>query len=167
MKLDIKSKKDYEIKKFSNYTIGDEALYREIIYFIRQYPMWKVMLKKVNADKEDISIQGVNLDSIISKTNKISRPTEEKAIKNLDMISTLELKIGIVEKALIMVREEYRQGILEHIVLKLEYTSPKFDYAHLNTWKYWNKLFIYNVGINLGYAEYIKCLKELKESEVI
>jgi hypothetical protein len=63
-------------------------------------------------------------------------PEQEEALFKLDCI----------HRAIILIPEEYREGILMNIQNR---GSGYGDFAHENTWKKWKQRFIYALAVNL------------------
>lgn len=55
-------------------------------------------------------------------------------------------KLDCIHRALLLIPEEYREGILTNIQNR---GSGYGDYAHENTWKKWKQRFIYALAVNL------------------
>jgi hypothetical protein len=55
-------------------------------------------------------------------------------------------KMEAVEQAEILLPDEYRNGVLNHV----KYGERFPDTAHLNTWKSWQARFIYRIAERLN-----------------
>lgn len=70
---------------------------------------------------------------------------EDEVIRDIDVLSEAEQKLGHIRKALNAIPEEYRQSTIDNIV----YNIPLADTAHENTWRRWRSLFIKELAQNL------------------
>ncbi|MCF0140586.1 MAG: hypothetical protein HUJ78_00965 [Mogibacterium sp.] len=69
----------------------------------------------------------------------------DDANRDADMFENIESRIRTVEDALMTIPEEYRQGIVDNIVLKKSFK----DYAHENTWRRWKQQFLYELAVRM------------------
>ncbi|MCI9640439.1 hypothetical protein ACDL92_11880 [Ihubacter sp. mB4P-1] len=142
-------KKEYTLKS-SRYYLGSDALYRETLYFIRQYPEYQRIL--ADMQQESIGVQY----KIGGRGSQVSRPTENKAVNRAE----LQRRINIIDRAIETVPIDYRQGVWDHVIYQTKYTEDGiFFYAHVNTWKQWTQRFVYEVAIRRGYGSLIEQLK--------
>lgn len=131
--------------------------YLETLYFIRQYPDNKRLLKRIEEEAEipPVSITGM------PKSTKQSNMLENTVILKQSILENVQM----VERALKKIPEEYRKGVLNHTIHGEKYASPMFDSAHENTWKKWVQRFIYEVAILRGDGPYIGLIQKYILSE--
>lgn len=147
----VKIKNDYQLKN-SRYYLGSAYLYRENLYFIRQYPDYK----KVLQNGESAPVENVPV-----KTGLISKPTERDAIRNVN-ISEAQKKIQIIEDAISTIPEPYQKGVFDHVVYQTAYCDKIYHYANINTWKRWTQKFVYEVAVRRGQKDFIEALRNRK-----
>lgn len=151
------SKNDY-VKK-GKYSLGSIELYRENLYFMRQYPMWYQVLRKRDYDV----LPGVDLEKIFTKEKKVISLTENQAIHNIELYGKIEENIGLVNRAFMTIPKPYRAAVFNHIMYKKSYMGKDFDYANIKTWKFWTQKVIFEVAIRRGQGKLIKALNENAE----
>lgn len=144
-------KKEYTLKS-SRYYMGSDELYRETIYFIRQYPEYIQILRTT-----DPAVPGSTGDQTGGgRENRISRPTEMQAINRAE----LQYRVSIINKAIQAVPQAYREGVWRHVIYQEKYTEDEvYWYANINTWKLWTQRFVYEVAIQRGHGPLIEELK--------
>ncbi len=147
-----KIKNDYQLKN-SRYYLGSDYLYRENVYFIRQYPEYKQLL---NAEQDN---PGQSNESV--KSGRIGRPTEAKAMQHISM-EAVRKKMQIIQDAIATVPEAYRKGVFNHVVYQTAYCDKLYHYANINTWKRWTQKFVYEVAVRRGQREIIEKLRSLE-----
>ena len=81
------------------------------------------------------------MSNFASGTGKISDVTGNRAIK----ITLLSAIVLAMETAFDTIPEKYREGLWRKNVENLTFG----DSAHLNTWKKWQQVLIFNVAKNL------------------
>lgn len=62
-----------------------------------------------------------------------------------EVSSAARNRIEAIDEALNTIPEEYRYGLIKHVKNRLPYE----DFAHENTWKKWQRRFVYELAINL------------------
>lgn len=162
--LDAKrEKKDYQRKRLSYY-LGSDPLYRENLYFIRQYPELIMLLK----EKGDTISKPDRLG--IRAKGRISRPTENEAVRNIMLeelkdlaLDEIKKRIDIIERALFIVPVEYRKGVFNHIVYREPYKTRTYFLSHINTWKFWTQKYVYEVATRRGQKPIIEALRRKDE----
>lgn len=147
-----KIQQDYQRKK-SKYYLGSDSLYKEILYTIRQYPIYKKQLTVIEAEATAINC---NINDVYIKSLTQKSKVEIYAVK----IADLKNKIETIDRSITVIPDEYKKGVWEHVVYKLPYSNPIFDLADISTYKKWCQKFIYTVAVNLGYKDLIDFLKE-------
>lgn len=141
-------KKEYTLKR-SRYYLGSDELYRETIYFIRQYPEYIQILRTTVPSAPS----GARDQNGGGKGNRISRPTEMQAINRAE----LQHRVSIIDKAIQVVPHAYREGVWKHVVYQEKYTEDAvYWYANINTWKLWTQRFVYEVAIQRGHGPLIE-----------
>lgn len=109
--------------------ILDRSIYFQTIWYIRRY--WDFLI-----EYEDI-INGSPIPSEV-KSSSPSNPTEAKYFR----AEKVKKEIDIIEAALDIVPEEYREGILCNIILRERYPSN----FNSKTYKKWKRRFVYAVA---------------------
>ena len=71
---------------------------------------------------------------------------EYKAVTE-DVLRQAAADLGCVSRALLKIPEVYRYGIIDNITEKTTFG----DYAHINTWKRWKQVFLYELARELHY----------------
>lgn len=151
-------KNDYHLKH-SRYYVGSQALYKENVYFIRQLPKFRSLYE---AGIRELDLIGVKIDGM-PRGSGVSNPTEQKVIRLLE----IEKNIDIIDAASKTIPEEYRYGVLDHVIEAKHYYDSIYDFASVQTWKKWVQKFVYEVAIRRGQRELIKMLRaEELDSEV-
>lgn len=78
----------------------------------------------------------------------ISDPVLQAAIRRERLLDSIDA----IDRALAVIPEEYRSVVFRNIKDKRPFkTFPEYDYAHLQTWKYWRRRFMEQVAINKGW----------------
>ena len=113
----------------------DRALYQQTIWLIRRYPDLKERYD--DALKVGSGLAGG------AHSNAPNSVVENAAIKR----ATLSAQILAIEKALGMIPEAYRAGIINYITMR----TPYPHYAAINTWKMWKQRFVFYVALFVGW----------------
>ena len=145
--------------------LGGPAKYRSLVLKVQEYPVNLALLKLA---QENISAKSA---SVMEKPRIAygSSSTEKKALE----IADLKRRISEVEQALMVVPEEYRNGVLYHTInhgsqrssgsKSSQWNDPRFDKAHRNTWKKWKTRFLLEYAAITGELDYIKLLIEYED----
>lgn len=142
-------KKEYTLKS-SKYYLGSDELYRETLYFIRQYPEYVRILQEPMAGSSAGNQDG------IGSGHRVSRPTEMQAINRAE----LNHRVNIIDKAIRVVPMDYRDGVWNHVIYQAKYTEDEiFFFANINTWKLWTQRFVYEVAVQRGHGPLIEQLR--------
>jgi hypothetical protein len=141
---------------------GGAAKYKWLVLRIQEYPLNKALLRM---EEEKVSPPGPRIMDAPS-FSYISRPTEERAIR----IAELKRRIEEVDRALEIIPEEYRDGVLYHTlhygtrmisgVPGSVWGESIYDHAHKNTWKKWKTRFILEYARIIGELDHITMLNE-------
>ena len=107
----------------------DRAAYQETLWFIRQYPRF------LQERKDILNGRGQSYD--YPRGKGAGDPTGVTAIR----LEKVEAKIRPIEKALRIIPEEYRNGLLKNIIYHVRYP----DYADTSTWKRWRRRLVWYV----------------------
>lgn len=128
--------RDYQVKKNNRYALP-RTLYRRVVHLVKDYD-------RLKDDYHDLlnSTPPALSETSSLKGSYISNPTERKALR----LSLMGKDLEAVEQALILIPNEYRESIFDHI----KYSTPYPDYAGISTYKRWKQLFLYHVAENLG-----------------
>ena len=96
---------------------------------------WRIKMYPRLLKERDLllGVKGVSYGGV--RGTSISDPTGEQA----EQLEKYNHQIRPVEKALKKIPEEYRQGLLDHIIKG----KPYPDYAHTSTWKRWRRRLLY------------------------
>lgn len=129
--------RDYQAKKNNPYALPD-TLYKRVLALIRDYDRLKDEYEYILDSGSSPSFSRVYV-----KRSTISKPSEHKALR----LSVISCYINAVEKALDMMPEEYRDGILNNV----KYSDPYPYIADISTYKRWKQRYLYQVAENLDY----------------
>lgn len=110
-------------------------IYMQTLYIIKDYPDMLYRYKDIG------NISAVKITGM-PKSNEISNITENQAIVR----ANLKEKIHAIEHSLKIIPEEYRDGIINNIVLNKRYP----DFASKNTWSLWRVRYIKEVAKTLS-----------------
>lgn len=124
--------RDYQRKLNNPYRLP-RTLYRRVLAVIRDYDR---QLEEVNN-----ILYGTPEHNGVSRGIP-SKPTESAAVRMMRYTSDVDA----VEKALEIIPEEYRKGVLNNIRY-----GDKFPFtADMSTWARWKARFVYEVGKNIN-----------------
>lgn len=132
--------KDYQQKSMKPYLMP-EPVYRQAYWALRDLKRMKEELAHLMEERDLISASSTGMSNFASGTGKISDVTGNRAIK----ITQLSARILAMETAFDTIPEKYRGGLWRKNVENLTFG----DGAHLNTWKKWQQVLIFNVAKNL------------------
>ena len=124
----------YQPKKNNEYKLPHD-LYMRMLYLVRDYERMKSEAKEI--------ANSIPMPSEQPSKNSFSDPTGNKAIR----LATINRDCDAVEQALEQIPEEYRKGVIGHML----YKSPYPIDAGEATYKRWRCRFIYYVAKNLSY----------------
>ena len=143
--------------------LGGPAKYRSLVLKVHEYPVNLALLKFT---EESVGAGG---SSVMERPRLgyTAKPTERKAVE----IADLKRRIAEVEQALMVVPEEYRNGVLYHTInhgtggsgKSSVWSDPRFDKAHKNTWKKWKTRFLLEYASIIGELDHIKLLIEYED----
>lgn len=127
-----------QLKRLPSYVLP-EAVYRQALWAVKDLPRMKEKLQEL----EEV------LDSMPQAYSGMphgsgGRPTDITALRAGE-IAGLSVRIRAIEDSLMTVPEQYRDSILD----KLAYGVPYPDYVHMNTWKKWQQVYLYQVAMSL------------------
>ena len=138
------------------------AKYRWLLLKIQEYPVNKEMLRLAEADLGPSS-------PVVREAPGAAgygKPTESRALK----VAELKRRIAEVDRALAVVPEEYREGILYHTLnhgtktvgtgAGSSWSDPMYSKAHRNTWTKWKTRFLLEYADIIGEKDYIGMLIE-------
>lgn len=145
-------KNEYQLKR-SRYYLGSDHLYREMVYYIRQYPEY---IRLLDIAAEDCPSSRMDIPA---RSNQVSQPTERQALRHISL-QECEHRIHIINDALLTIPDQYRDGVFEHVVYQTDYCDKLYYYANINTWKRWTQKFIYEVAVRRGYGPIIEQLRQ-------
>lgn len=106
------------------------------LWLIRDYP-------NIKAKVDDMDGFGSGASDGGPRSTVPHSTTQDVAIRRAD----LSWQLDIVDKAMLIVPEEYRRGIWENIQRRERFPET----ATLKTWKRWKQRFIYFVALYAGY----------------
>ncbi len=132
--------KDYQQKKMKAYVLP-EPVYRQALWAAKDLERLKCRLRELRADA--YVLEGHDMTALPAgyRTGRVCDSTGSKAVE----ITHLARRIEAIEMALLAVPQEYRAGIHGKMIYGLPYSGE----AHINTWKRWQQVFLYNVAVNL------------------
>ena len=110
-----------------------KEVYMQTLWAIRNYPRLK--------EEYSCLIGKAPVMDGQPKGSSPGDPTGAAAVKSAE----LSEKIKCIDNALQLIPKEYRQGVLDNIILR----APYPDYAHENTWKTWRHRFIFYAATNM------------------
>ena len=124
-------------KRMQSYVLP-ETVYRQALWAVKDLPRMRKKLEEL----ED------SLDSMPQAYSGMPRggsgPADLTALRAGEMAG-LSMRIRAIEESLGSVPETYRDSILD----KLAYGVPYPDYVHMNTWKKWQQVYLYQVAVAL------------------
>ena len=132
--------KDYQQKRMKSYLMP-EPVYRQAYWALRDLKRMKEELARLMEERDLVSAACAGVANVASGTGKISDVTGNRAIK----ITQLSARVLAMETAFDTIPEKYREGLWRKNVENLTFG----DSAHLNTWKKWQQVLIFNVAKNL------------------
>lgn len=116
------------------YTLSKE-LYRQTIWFIKQYEQKKVEYKSVAWSAPVLDGQPRGTD--------VGRPTEQRA----ERAARLSTDLQAIDWALEQLPEYYRAPVLDNVLHRAKWPS----YAGTNTYKRYKRKFVYLVAKRMGW----------------
>lgn len=143
--------------------LGGPAKYRSLVLKVQEYPVNLALLKFA----EESVVAGGSSVMERPRLGYTAKPAERKAVE----IADLKRRIAEVEQALMVVPEEYRNGVLYHTInhgtggsgKSSVWSDPRFDKAHKNTWKKWKTRFLLEYASIIGELDHIKLLIEYED----
>lgn len=132
--------KDYQQKRMKSYLMP-EPVYRQAYWALRDLLRMKEELEKLMEERDLIISGNMSVSNFSSGTGKVCDSTANRAIK----IAQLSSRILAIETAFDEIPEKYRRGLWQKNVENGGFG----DEAHLNTWKKWQQVLVYNVAKNL------------------
>lgn len=133
--------KDYEYqqKRLKGYVLP-VAVQRQAVWAVKDLERLVEQLDYYKA--KFYSISGRDFSVEYDAGACVKDATAERAA----LLCNLTARIGAIEDALKIIPIIYRMGIRDHLVKDLPYS----DEYHINTWRKWQQIFIYNVAVNLN-----------------
>lgn len=126
--------REYQPKKDGPYRLP-KAVYYQALYAVRDYD-------RLRREYDDILHASASLSDGQPRGTGIGDPTERK----VERLLQLGDRITAIERALAMLPEEYRKGVLNSI----RYQSPYPYIAGRETWGKQRRRFLFFVAQNLG-----------------
>ena len=143
---------------------GSAAKYKWLVLRISEYPLNKELLEDCMRDISPTSGFVMELPAC----GYGARPTESRALK----IADLRRRLEEVDKALMVVPEEYRSGVLYHTIYHgskgivggkgTSWSDDMYATAHPNTWKKWKTRFVLEYASVIGEKDHIDLLNEYR-----
>ena len=130
--------REWQMTQLTEYVMPN-AVYYQTLWAVRDLERMENRLDDLLNDRQDIKAGMVN-ESSKKYSGKRSR-VENRAMET----AILQERIDGIHQALVLVPPEYRDTILDNIVLK-ESFSEKND----KRWKLWKQKFLYTVAHNLS-----------------
>lgn len=125
--------RNYQRKRNNPYRLPDD-LYKRMKYLIRD-------CRRMKKERSDILFSSPSSDG--TPHSGIGNPTEHKALK----LVVIDRECEAYDRALKVVPEEYRKGVLDSICRDAPYP---YD-AHRNTYWYWKSKLVYTLAEILHY----------------
>lgn len=123
--------KEYQLKSDKSRVLPT-AVYHQCIWLVRDMPR----MKEIVYDHE----YGTTLaESGIVDSSLALKPVRE--------IEAAAARLEAIRKALLVVPEEYREGVLTSVIVR----GGFLDTANINTWKKWKQVFIYELARKLNF----------------
>lgn len=132
--------KDYQQKKMKSYLMP-EPVYRQAYWALRDLLRMKAELEKLMEERDLIISGSMSVSNFSYGTGRVCDSTANRAIK----IAQLSSRILAIETAFDEIPEKYRDGLWRKNVENEDFG----DDAHINTWKKWQQVLVYNVAKNL------------------
>lgn len=136
--------------RYINGPVPDRDVYAEQTAFIRQYGRFCELLDYLDEDSMlPVMRYGDKVDG-----KPVTGPLEDHALLKV----SIERKKACIDKGLAAIPEEYRKLLMKNICEKVSFTDSAFDCAHMQTWKYWKNMLIWEVARERGDEEYMRLL---------
>ncbi|MBQ6582380.1 MAG: hypothetical protein IJH77_00985 [Mogibacterium sp.] len=135
----------------SLYYLGSDNLYRENLYYIRDYPVYQDVIENADKTSRGYEEPGVRKDSS-------SDPTFHSAVREIELTEA-RTRIQIIDDALQVIPESYREGVFRHIVDQESLQGSAYDRYSVKTWKRWTQRFVYEVARRRGLEEFVEVLR--------
>ncbi len=132
--------KDYQQKRMKDYVLP-QPVYRQALWAVKDLSRLRNRLIQLRQDAYMAGSYDFTAAHSERSDSKIYDITGSKAVE----IANLSRRIAAIERAFDVLPEKYRAGIEDKLVKDMPYG----DFAHPNTWKKWQQVFIYNVAVNL------------------
>ena len=132
--------KDYQLKSIKSCRLP-ETVYRQALWAVKDLPRMKEKLMEMEESLDCLPSAYSGTPGRRGGSTVIGDQTARTA----SQMASLAMRIQQIEKSLDAVPEAYRDGILG----KLAYGVPYSDQFHMNTWKRWQQVFLYQVAVNL------------------
>ena len=130
--------KEYQVKSLKSFRLP-EAVYRQALWAVKDLPR----LKEKKKELEDM------LGCIPAAYTGIPRGRSgcysDQTARIAGEMAETALRLRKIEESLNVVPLQYREEILG----KLAYDIPYSDRFHLNTWKRWQQIYLYQVAVDL------------------
>lgn len=131
--------KDYQQKRMKSYVLP-EAVYRQALWAVKDLARLKARLEVLEEEIDQVCTPV--LDELAGgSSGKVCDMTGHRAGE----LANLSLRIAAIETAAMELPEKYRDGVIN----KLAYGVPYGDEYHLNTWKHWQQVYLYQVAMRL------------------
>lgn len=131
--------KDYQQKRMRSYLMP-EPVYRQAYWATRDLKRMRQELAVLAEGRDSIAVrEGLRINT--GYGGVIKDVTAERAVK----IAQLSSRVEAIEAAFSEVPEKYRCGLWQRNVENGDYGEG----AHINTWRRWQQVLMYNVAKNL------------------
>ena len=130
--------KEYQVKRLTSCKLP-ETVYRQALWAVKDLPRMKERLKELEELLDCLPAAYVG-----EAGSRGGAPSDQTA-RLAGQLAGLSLRIQRIEGSLKVIPEQYREGILG----KLAYGVPYSDQFHLNTWKRWQQVYLYQVAMEL------------------
>ena len=129
---------EYQLKRIKSYVLP-ETVYRQALWAVKDLPRMREKLQELEQVLDSMPQAYVG-----QPRGSGGRPADLTALRAGEM-ANLSMRIGLNEGCLKSVPEQYRDGILD----KLTCGVPFPDRYHINTWKRWQQIYLYQVAAAL------------------
>lgn len=132
---------DYQQKKLKNHVLP-QPVYRQALWAVRDLERLQTRLSELKEDAYVLRGYDISIPSAGFGTGIVCDATASRAIK----IVVLTRRVEAIESAFDAVPEKYRSGVRQKLVSDTPYNE---ETAHINTWRKWQQICLYQVAENL------------------
>lgn len=130
--------REYQVKRLTSCKLP-ETVYRQALWAVKDLPRMKERLLELEEMLDCIP------SSSVGEPRSYGGERTDQTARLAGQLAGLALRIERIEGSLMVIPPQYREGILG----KLAYEIPYSDQFHLNTWKRWQQVYLYQVAMEL------------------